>query len=42
MQYISFYKDRLPFKPKTNVVIYFDAMNIGVKKYYYILSEHYD
>lgn len=22
MQYISFYKNRLPFKPKTNVVIY--------------------
>ncbi len=42
MQYISFYKDRLPFKPKTNVVIYFDAMNIGVKKYYEILYEHYD
>lgn len=42
MQYISFYKDRLPFKPKTNVVIYFDAMNIGVKKYYEILYEDYD
>lgn len=28
MQYISFYKDRLPFKPKSNVVIYFDAMGI--------------
>jgi len=42
MQYISFYKDRLPFKPKTNVVIYFDAMDIGVKKYYEILYEHYD
>ena len=42
MQYISFYKDRLPFKPKTNVVIYFDAMDIGVKKYYEILYEDYD
>ena len=42
MQYISFYKNRLPFKPKTNVVIYFDAMNIGVKRYYEILHEHYD
>lgn len=42
MQYISFYKDRLPFKPKTNVVIYFDAMNIGVKKYSEILYEDYD
>jgi hypothetical protein len=42
MQYISFYKNRLPFKPKTNVVIYFDAMDIGVKKYYEILYEHYN
>lgn len=42
MQYISFYKDRLPFKPKTNVVIYFDVMDIGVKKYYEILYEDYD
>ena len=28
MQYIRFYKNRLPFKPKSNVVIYFDAMGI--------------
>jgi len=42
MQYISFYKDRLPFKPKSNVVIYFDAMGLGVKKYYQLLHEEYD
>ena len=28
MQYISFYKNRLPFTPKSNVVIYFDVMGI--------------
>ena len=36
MQYISFYKDRLPFKPKSNVVIYFDVLgsnrDICIKK----------
>ena len=42
MQYISFYKDRLPFKPKTNVVIYFDVMQLGAKKYYEILYDYYD
>ena len=42
MQYISFYKDRLPFKPKTNVVIYFDVMGIGLKRYYGIINEYYD
>ena len=41
MQYISFYKDRLPFKPKTNVVIYFDVTGIGMKRYYDALYEHY-
>lgn len=41
MQYISFYKDRLPFKPKTNVVIYFDVMGIGMKLYYDALYENY-
>ena len=42
MQYISFYKDRLPFKPKTNVVIYFDVIGIGMKLYYDALYEHYE
>ena len=42
MQYISFYKDRLPFKPKSNVVIYFDVMGIGRKLYYGIIDEYYD
>lgn len=42
MQYISFYKDRLPFKPKSNVVIYFDVMGIGVKLYYHVLNRYYD
>lgn len=42
MQYISFYKDRLPFKPKTNVVIYFDVMHLGAKKYSHVLYDFYD
>lgn len=42
MQYISFYKDRLPFKPKSNVVIYFDVMGVGVKRYYGIINDYYD
>lgn len=42
MQYISFYKDRLPFKPKSNVVIYFDVTGIGMKLYYEIISEYYE
>ena len=42
MQYISFYKNRLPFKPKSNVVIYFDAMGIGFKRYYHVFHEYYD
>ena len=42
MQYISFYKDRLPFKPKSNVVIYFDVTGIGMKRYYHVLNEYYD
>ena len=42
MQYISFYKDRLPFKPKSNVVIYFDVTGIGQKLYYGIISEYYE
>ncbi len=42
MQYISFYKDRLPFKPKSNVVIYFDVTGIGMKLYYGIIDEYYD
>lgn len=42
MQYISFYKDRLPFKPKSNVVIYFDVMGIGRKLYYRVLNRYYD
>ena len=42
MQYISFYKDRLPFKPKSNVVIYFDVMGVGQKYHYRIINEHYE
>lgn len=42
MQYISFYKNRLPFKPKSNVVIYFDVMGIGVKLYYHVLNRYYN
>ena len=42
MKYISFYKDRLPFKPKSNLVIYFDVTGIGMKLYYGIISESYD
>lgn len=42
MQYISFYKDRLPFKPKSNVVIYFDVTGIGAKRYYHVFNEYYD
>ena len=40
MQYISFYKDRLPFKPKSNVVIYFDVTGIGAKRYYHVVHLH--
>ena len=42
MQYISFYKDRLPFKPKSNVVIYFDVTGIGMKRYYGVISNYYE
>ena len=42
MQYISFYKDRLPFKPKSNVVIYFDVTGIGRKLYYGVIDRYYD
>ena len=42
MQYISFYRDRLPFKPKSNVVIYFDVTGVGMKLYYGIIDEYYD
>jgi hypothetical protein len=42
MQYISFYKNRLPFKPRTNVVIYFDVTGIGMKRYYGVISDYYD
>ena len=38
MQHISFYKDRLPFKPKSNVVIYFDVTGIGMKLYYHVIN----
>ena len=41
MQYISFYKDRLPFKPKSNVVIYFDVMGIGRKYYTRVIERYY-
>ena len=42
MQCISFYKDRLPFKPKSNVVIYFDVVGIGLKIYYRIIERYYE
>jgi hypothetical protein len=42
MQYISFYKERLPFKPKSNVVIYFDVMGVGRKYYSSIIESNYD
>lgn len=42
MQYISFYKDRLPFKPRTDVAIYFDVTGIGMKRYYGVINEYYD
>ena len=42
MQYIRFYKNRLPFKPKTNVVIYFDVTGIGRKLYYHVINQYYD
>ena len=42
MKYISFYKNRLPFKPKSNVVIYFDVTGIGRKLLYMVIDEHYD
>jgi len=41
MQYISFYKDRLPFKPKSNVVIYFDVMGVGRKYYTRVIERYY-
>lgn len=39
MQYISFYKNRLPFKPKSNVVIYFDVMKIIDKHRPYVVID---
>ena len=42
MQYISFYKERLPFKPRTNVVIYFDVAGIGQKFFYTTLNKRYE
>lgn len=42
MHYISFYKSRLPFKPKSNVVIYFDVMGVGRKHYSWVIEENYD
>ena len=42
MQYIRFYKDRLPFKPKSNVVIYFDVMGVGRKLYSHVFNQYYD
>lgn len=41
MQYICFYKDRLPFKPKSNVVIYFDVMGVGRKYYSWLIERYY-
>ena len=41
MPYISFYKDRLPFKPRKNVVIYFDVTGIGIKRYYWTFHDYY-
>ena len=42
MQYISFYKNRLPFKPKSNVVIYFDVMGVGMKFHQGIITKYYE
>lgn len=42
MQYISFYKSRLPFKPKSNVVIYFDLMGVGMKFHQGIITKYYE
>ena len=43
MQYISFYKNRLPFTPKSNVVIYFDVMGIIEKhRPSVVIADYYD
>ena len=42
MQHISFYKDRLPFHPRSNVVIYFDVTGISAKRYYDLIITHYE
>ena len=42
MQHISFYKDRLPFHPRSNVVIYFDVTGISAKRYYNLIITHYE
>lgn len=42
MQHISFYKDRLPFHPRSNVVIYFDVTGISAKYYYNLIITHYE
>ena len=42
MQYINFYKGRLSFKPKSNVVIYFDVTGIGRKLYYGVIDKFYE
>ena len=42
MQHLRFYKEKLPFKPRTNVVIYFDVTGIGHKLYYDVLNRYYE
>ncbi len=42
MEYISFYKDRLPFKPKSTVVIYFDVMGVKDKFFYITFDRYYE
>lgn len=42
MQSISFYKDRLPFKPKSDVVIFFDVTGAGKTQFYPFLEDIYD
>lgn len=42
MEYISFYKNRLPFTPRTNMVIYFDVMGISQKLFGRALDKYYE
>ncbi len=42
MQHLRFYKSKLPFTPRANVVIYFDVTGIGHKLYYHVLNRYYE